>query len=107
MGIFDDREKAQESKYFRDEELRFRMVARRNKLFGNWAAGQLGKKGAETDAYVQDVIRSDFAEAGDQDMLAKVEKDLKAAGKAVSGAQLKSQLEAFQKEAIRQLEAEK
>ena len=107
MGIFDDREKAQENKYFHDEELRFKMIARRNKLFGAWVAETLGKTGPAAESYVQEIVRSDFAEAGDADMLAKVVKDLKAAAKVVSEKNLKVRLSEFQKVAIRQLEAEK
>lgn len=107
MGIFDDREKAQENKYFHDEELRFKMVARRNKLFGVWVAERLGKTGAAAESYMQEIIRSDFAEAGDADMLSKVVKDLKAASKVVTERDLKARLSEFQKVAIRQLEAEK
>jgi hypothetical protein len=107
MGIFDDREKAQENKYFHNEELRFKLIARRNKLFGAWVAEKLGKTGPAAEAYVQDVVRADFTEAGDADMLAKVASDLKAAGKAVPDKDLKGKLAELQKAAIRQLEAEK
>ncbi|MFO1187041.1 MAG: DUF1476 domain-containing protein [Alphaproteobacteria bacterium] len=107
MGIFDDREKAQENKYFRDEELRFKSVARRNKLFGAWVAGELGKKGPEIDAYVQAVQKADMEEAGDADLIRKVLQDFRAAGKTVAEADLKKRLEASLKTAIEQLEAGK
>ena len=107
MGVFDDREKAQENKYFRDQDLRFKAVARRNKLYGLWVAGQLGLKGKEAEAYALDVIKADFQEAGDGDVLRKVGGDLKAKGKAFPDAELKKQLDACLKEAIKQLEAEK
>ncbi len=107
MGIFDDREKAQENKYFRDEELRFKSMARRNKLFGAWAAGELGKMGPEADAYVQSVQAADMEEAGDADLLRKVLADFKAAGKPASESDLKKRLEACLKTAIEQLEAGK
>jgi hypothetical protein len=51
-------------------------MARRNKLLGLWAAGLLGKSGAEADAYAKDVVMSDFEEPGDDDVLRKVMKDL-------------------------------
>ena len=107
MGIFDDREKAQENKYFHDAELRFKSIARRNKLFGAWVAGVLGKTGPTAEAYVQEVQKSDLAEAGDADMLGKVAADLKSAGKPLPEKELRTRLEECLKTAIRQLEAEK
>jgi hypothetical protein len=73
---FDKREEGFEKKFAHDEELRFKAMARRNKLLGLWAAGLLGKSGAEADAYAKDVVMSDFEEPGDDDVLRKVMKDL-------------------------------
>jgi len=80
MSTFDQREKDFERKFAHDEELRFKATARRNKLLGLWAAEKLGKSGADADAYAKEVVASDFEEAGDDDVLRKVAKDL--AGKA-------------------------
>jgi hypothetical protein len=107
MGVFDDREKAQENKYFHDEDLRFKAISRRNKLFGTWMAGQLGKTGASVESYVADVLRADMEEAGDADLLRKVTADLKAAGKPVAEKELKAKLEEFLNAAIKELEAGK
>jgi hypothetical protein len=107
MGIFDDREKAQENKYFHDEELRFKAVSRRNKLFGAWIAEKLGKTGPAGEAYVQEVLKSDLTEAGDADMLGKVAGDLKSSGKPLSEKELKARLDECLRTAIQQLEAEK
>jgi hypothetical protein len=107
MGIFDDREKAQENKYFHDAELRFKAVSRRNKLFGAWVGEKLGKTGPGAEAYVQEVLKSDLSEAGDADMLGKVAGDLKSAGKPLPEKELKVRLEECLRTAIRQLEAEK
>lgn len=106
MGVFDDREKAQENKYFHDEELRFRATSRRNKLFGQWAAKELAIPASGVEAYVMEVVRADFQEAGDQDLIRKVMGDFKARGKPVTEADLRARLEAAMREAIRQLEAE-
>lgn len=76
MTTFDDRERAFESKFAHDAELQFRVEARRNKLLGLWAAELLGKTGAEADAYAAEVVKSDFKEAGDNDVLSKVAADL-------------------------------
>jgi hypothetical protein len=80
MTQFDDRERAFESKFAHDEEVRFRIIARRNRLLGEWAARQMGLSEAETESYAKDVIRSDFEEAGDHDVIRKVMGDLASAG---------------------------
>ncbi|HUE80201.1 MAG TPA: DUF1476 domain-containing protein [Sphingomicrobium sp.] len=80
MTTFDDRERAFETKYAHDEELRFRVVARRNRLLGMWGARLMGLSDAEADAYAKDVIRADFEEAGDEDVIRKLLGDLTAAG---------------------------
>jgi hypothetical protein len=84
MATFDDRKDAFERKFAHDEELRFKATARRNKLLGLWVAEKLGKSGAEADAYAKSVVMADFEEAGDDDVVRKVKKDLEDAG--VSGA---------------------
>src|SRR6478672_4681575 len=80
MSQFDDRERAFEAKYARDEEMQFRITARRNRLLGEWAARQMGLSDVETESYSKDVVRSDFEEAGEQDVIRKVLGDLTAAG---------------------------
>ncbi|MGZ9809601.1 DUF1476 domain-containing protein [Pseudoroseicyclus sp. H15] len=76
MSTFEDRENAFESKFAHDAEMKFRAEARANKLLGLWAAGLLGKEGAEADAYASEVVRSDFEEAGSEDVFRKVKADL-------------------------------
>ncbi len=80
MTSFDDRESAFENKFAHDAETQFKIDARRNKLLGLWAAELLGKSGDEAAAYALEVIKSDFEEAGDEDVIRKVVADL--AGKA-------------------------
>lgn len=80
MSGMGDREKAFENKFAHDEALRFKAEARRNKLLGLWAAEKLGKNGEEADAYAKEVIRSDFAEPGDEDVFRKIRSDFDAAG---------------------------
>lgn len=75
---FDDREAAFERKFVLDEEQRFRAMARRNRLLGEWAAGKLGKSGDEAASYAKTVVAADFAEAGDEDVFKKVRADLPA-----------------------------
>ena len=64
MTQFDDRERAFESKFAHDDEMRFRITARRNRLLGEWAARKMGLSGDETESYAKDMVRSDFDEAG-------------------------------------------
>ena len=81
MTTFDNREKAFEAKYEHDQELQFKVNARRNKLLGLWAAGLLGKAGADADAYAKEVVMADFEKPGDSDVMHKLMTDLAAAGK--------------------------
>jgi len=79
MTTFDDRERGFEAKYAHDEDMAFRVIARRNRLLGEWAARLMGLSEAETDAYAKEVIRSDFEEAGDEDVVRKLLGDLTSA----------------------------
>lgn len=76
MTTFDDRENAFENKFAHDAEMQFRAEARRNKLLGLWAAELLGKTGDDAEAYAREVVKSDFEEAGDEDVYRKVSGDL-------------------------------
>jgi len=76
MTTFDNRENAFENKFAHDAETQFKITARRNKLLGLWAADLLGKSDAEAEAYAVEVIKSDFEEAGDEDVIRKVTADL-------------------------------
>lgn len=78
MTSLSDREKAFENKYAHDQETKFRIVARRNKLLGQWAGALLGK--ADIDAYAKEVVASDFEEAGDEDVVRKVMADFATGG---------------------------
>jgi hypothetical protein len=105
MTTFDDRKDAFERKFAHDEELRFKAMARRNKLFGLWAAGQLGKQGADADAYAKSVVMADFQEAGDDDVLRKVRGDLEAGGKRVPDAELRRTMTELLARAVEEVQA--
>ena len=64
MTNFEDREKGFERKFAHDEELKFRATARRNKLLGLWAAGEMRVKGDEAQAYAREVIKADLEQPG-------------------------------------------
>jgi len=76
MTTMKDRENAFENKFAHDAEMQFKAEARRNKLLGLWAAELLGKSGEEANEYAKEVIKSDFEEAGDEDVYRKVSGDL-------------------------------
>lgn len=102
---FKDREEGFERKFAHDEELRFRAMARRNKLLGLWAAEKLGKSGDDADAYAREVVASDFEEAGDHDVFRKVRKDFDAGGVAQSDHQIRRTMEELLATAVAQIEA--
>ena len=107
MTTFDKRKDAFESKFARDAELRFKAEARRNKLLGLWAAGQMGKAGGDADAYAKTVVASDFEEAGDEDVFRKIRSDFDAAGVKQSDHQIRRQMEDLMQTAVDQIENEK
>jgi len=103
MTTFDDREKAFEAKFAHDEEMLFRVTARRNRLLGVWAAEQMKLTPAETDAYAKAVVQADFEEAGDEDVIRKLIGDLTAAGVETDDATVRAALDEKTIEARRQL----
>ncbi|MCL7465754.1 DUF1476 domain-containing protein [Phaeovulum sp. NW3] len=100
MTTFDDRENAFENKFAHDAELQFKAEARRNKLLGLWAAGLLGKSGAEAEAYAKEVIAADFQEAGHEDVYRKVAGDL---GDRADETTIRTRMEELMAEAKRQI----
>jgi hypothetical protein len=105
-GPFDKREKGFEAKWAHDEALRFKVYARRNKLLGVWAAGEMGIIGAGADAYAKEVIASDFEKPGEDDVFAKVRKDLDAKGVAISDHLLRRKMSELLDDAKAQIEQE-
>ena len=103
MTSFDKREEGFEKKFAHDEELKFKANARRNKLLGLWAAEKLGLSGPQADAYAKEVVMADFEEAGDNDVLRKVAKDL--AGKGVTELAVRAQMDELMAQAIAQIKA--
>lgn len=106
MSGMDERRNSFENKFAHDEDLRFRAIARRNKLLGLWAAEKLGKTGEDAQAYAMEVVRADFEEVGDEDVIRKVAGDLSAASVNVSDAELRTQLLDLLEEAAKQISAE-
>ena len=105
MVTMNDREKAFENKYAHDQDTKFRVIARRNKLLGQWAAGLLGKTDADAAAYAGEVVASDFEEAGDEDVVRKVAGDLKAGGQSQTEDDIRAKLSELLPVAIAQIDA--
>jgi hypothetical protein len=103
MTTFDDRERAFEAKFARDEEMQFRVVARRNKLLGHWAAGLMKLTPEETDSYATAVVQAEFEDAHDEDVIRKLLGDLAAAGFETDEATVRKALADKTVEARRQL----
>ena len=103
MTDFSDRRKGEEAKFAMDDEMAFRVAARRNRLLGEWAAGLMGLTEEETDAYKKAVVQADFEEAGDEDVIRKLLGDLTGSDCDVSEADIRAKLEEKSVEARRQL----
>lgn len=103
MTTFDDRERAEEAKFARDEEMAFRITARRNRLLGQWAAERMGLSAVEAEGYAKGVVQADFEEAGDEDVLRKLLGDLVAAGVDANEGEVRAALDAKMIEARRAL----
>lgn len=106
MTTFDDRQKSFEKKFERDQDLQFKVNARRNKLLGLWAAGIMDKIGADAEGYAKEVVLADFERPGDDDVVQKLVKDLAAAGKPTEAPVIRKQAERLLAEAKTQLMAE-
>jgi hypothetical protein len=103
MTTFDDRENAFENKFAHDQDMAFRVTARRNKLIGQWAAQKMGLTAEETDSYAKSVVQADFEEAGDEDVIRKLLGDLIAAGVDTSDEDVRAAMGDLMVEARRQL----
>ena len=103
MTTFNEREKAFEKKYEHDQDLKFKVNARKNKMLGLWAAGLMGKSGADADAYAKEVVIADLDRPGDSDVIEKLVKDLAAAGKPMEDHTIRKQGERMAEAAKEQI----
>lgn len=106
MTTFDGREKAFEDKFAHDETMMFKARARRNRLLGEWLAGEMGLTGDAVAAYAKDVVKSDLEEDGDEDVIRKVMADIESKGLDLSRHRVEKHLEEYMDEARRQIMAE-
>ena len=107
MTTFDKREEGFERKFALDEEQKFKAEARRNRLLGMWVAEKLGLVGDAATAYAKEVVAADFEEAGDDDVLRKVEKDLTAKGIKLAPTEIRARMNELLVEAVAQVKAGK
>jgi hypothetical protein len=100
---FDKREEEFEKRFAHDEELRFKAIARRNKMLGFWAAEKLGLSGADADAYAREMVMAEYTE-GDHDVFKKVRRDFDAKGVAQSDHQIRRTMDELLEQAIKQVQ---
>ena len=105
MPTFEDREKEFETRFKHDQELRFKVTARRNRLLGLWAAEKMGLSGEAADAYAKTVVDAEFA-GGDKHVVEKIVADLAAKGQPVTPPQVQFELDHFAETAKQQLMSE-
>ncbi|MBX6370141.1 MAG: DUF1476 domain-containing protein [Rhodospirillales bacterium] len=103
MATFEDRKKGFEEKFRHDQELQFKVTARRNKLLGLWAAEKLGLAGDAAEAYAKEVVAADFHKPGDSDVIEKVMGDFKAKNVSVTEAQVRDELQRLFEAAKKQI----
>ncbi|MCI5048784.1 MAG: DUF1476 domain-containing protein [Rickettsiales bacterium] len=103
MTGLNDRQKAFEDRFAQDQELQFKVQARRNKLLGLWAAEKLGKEGDEAEEYAKSVVISDFAEPGDDDVLRKVLVDFEDAELPIDRQELRHEMDRLMRVAMDQI----
>jgi hypothetical protein len=103
MTLFHDRERAFEAKFVHDEEARFRTLARRNKLLGQWAATQIGLTGEKADAYVTEISRSVVARVVDESLVEKLRADFSANGVNQSDDQIRGKMSELMAAAVTQV----
>ena len=92
MNKFNDREKSFENKFAHDQELQFKVTTRRNKYLAEWVSKRLGKNDIETDNYIKELIKADFEEPGDQDIIRKIKKDFEKNNISLESAELDQEI---------------
>jgi hypothetical protein len=103
MSQFDEQDRSFEAKFAQDEEMLFRILARRNRLLGEWAARLMGLSEAEAEAYSKDLVRADFEGGGGKDVILKLLGDLTAAGVDIDEERIREAIKQKLVEARRQL----
>ena len=92
MSKFDEREKSFEKKFMHDQELQFKVSAKRNKYLAEWASSKLGKNDEQRQNYILEIIKADLEEAGDEDVFRKVKKDFQNSAISVDDSEIRDQM---------------
>jgi len=92
MNKFSEREKSFEKKFAKDQELQFKVSAKRNKYLAEWVSLKLGKNDEQKQSYIQEIIKADLEEAGDEDVFRKVKKDFKNSDINVDDSEIRNQM---------------
>ena len=92
MNKFDERKKSFENKFAKDQELQFKVSAKRNKYLAEWASSSLGKNDEQKQNYIQEIIKADLKEAGDEDVFRKVKKDFENSAINIDDSEIRNQM---------------
>jgi hypothetical protein len=103
MTSFADREKEFEARFKHDQELQFKVTARRNWLAGRWAAQLAGLTGEAAESYAKDIVAAQFQPGGDQRVIEKLAADLGAKDQSITPARIRFELEHFAEQAKQQV----
>jgi hypothetical protein len=106
-GSLEDREKGYEAKWAHDEEMHFHVIARRNRMLGHWAAGELGLQGSDADEYTQTLVALEIHGGHDLEVTQKLRSDFNTKNIVISDHLIERKLQEFQAEATAQLMTEK
>ena len=93
MNKFDEREKSFEKKFAKDQELQFKVAARSNKYLAEWAGSKLGKNDEERKSYIQEIIKADMEESGNEDVFRKIKNDFKLASISIEDSEIRKEME--------------
>jgi hypothetical protein len=102
MNAFDEREKDFEARFKHDQELQFKVKARRNRLLGLWAAERMTLSGEAAEAYAHEVVEAEF-HGGDRNVVDKLVADLTGKGQDCTPAQVQFELDHFAERAKQQI----
>ncbi len=103
MPTYNERERSFEAKFAHDAEMKFKAEMKRNRIIALWAAKELGFDDARAEDYVKEVVRADFEEAGDEDVLRKISADFKENSVALSDDDIRAALDKAMAEVIAEL----
>ncbi|GGZ42548.1 MULTISPECIES: DUF1476 domain-containing protein [Asticcacaulis] len=106
MTTFEDRSKGFENQFAHSEELEFKAAARRNRMVGLWAGEKMGLTGQILEDYAKAVVRADFEQPGEEDVIRKVLGDLKASNLSVSESEVRTRVAEYHAQAREALKGE-